>query len=427
MPAYYIWTIGCQMNKADSEYMANHLEQAGYSHTDVAEEADIIVLNSCVVRGNAESKVVNRLDSLKGIKKKLPDVTIILTGCMVDSRLDDLKRRFPWVDMFFQPQQWEFLHRWTDQNRLFGSGKAEDSITLRNPAVTAFVPIIHGCGNFCSYCIVPYRRGRARSREVPEISSQVRALAKRGVKEVTLLGQIVDLYGYDLPSSPDLADLLMELNMVEGLLRIRFLTNHPNYMSHRLMQTVASLEKVCEHVSVPVQAGDSEILRLMRRGYNVEQYCSLVADIRSCIPKVSLSTDVIVGFPGETEKQFTRTMDILRDLRFDKVHVAAYSPRPGTIASLRLKDDVSLEQKELRRMHIESLQRGIAGEINADLVGQTAEVLVEGLKRDRWWGRTRGDKLVFFTGGLNLVGRLAQVRIDRSSPFALQGVLEEAN
>lgn len=426
MAAYYIWTIGCQMNKADSEYMAGYLEQAGYSRTDAAEEAEIIILNSCVVRGNAESRVVNRLNSLKGVKRKLPDVTIALTGCMVDSRLDDLKKRFPWVDIFFRPQQWEFLYRWTDQHRLSGSDEAEACVALRNPTVTAFVPIIHGCDNFCSYCIVPYRRGRARSREVREICSQVEALVNGGVKEVTLLGQIVDLYGHDLPSGPDLADLLTELNMVEGLLRMRFLTNHPNHMSHRLIQAVADLEKVCEHISLPVQAGDSEILSLMRRGYTVEQYCRLVADIRSCVPKVSLNTDIIVGFPGETEKQFAGTMKILHQLRFDKVHVAAYSPRPGTIASRRLRDDVSLEQKELRRSRVESLQRRIAGEINADFVGKAVEVLVEDLKGDKWRGRTRGDKLVFFTGGTNPVGRLAKVRVERSSPFALQGKLEEA-
>ena len=413
------------MNKADSAYAADCLEQAGYSRADVAEEAEIILLNSCVVRENAELKVVNKLNSLRGLKKKFPDVTIALTGCMVDSRMDDLKTRFPWVDIFFRPQQWEFLYHWIDRHRLSGSSHTENFVAFPKLTVTAFVPIIHGCNNFCSYCIVPYRRGRARSREVSEICSQVEALVERGVREVALLGQIVDLYGYDLPSRPDLADLLTELNMMEGLLRIRFLTNHPNHMSHRLIQAVANLEKVCEHISLPVQAGDGEILSQMRRGYTVEQYCGLVAQIRSCIPHVSLSTDIIVGFPGETAEQFGRTMDLLRYLRFDKVHVAAYSPRPDTIASRRLDDNIPAEEKGLRRLQVESLQESIAAEINADFVGVTVEVLVEDLKKDKWQGRTRGDKLVFFPGRADSVGRLVRIKIEKSSPFALQGMPEE--
>jgi tRNA-2-methylthio-N6-dimethylallyladenosine synthase len=413
------------MNKADSEYIANHLEQAGYCRVEVAQDAEIVLLNSCVVRENAELKVANKLNSLRGLKKKSPDVTIALTGCMVDSRTEDLKKRFPWVDIFFRPQQWEPLYQWTDRRRVSGSGDAADFAASLHRPVTAFVPVIHGCNNFCSYCVVPYRRGRARSRELSEICSQVQELVKCGVREVTLLGQIVDLYGYDLPSRPDLADLLKELNKTEGLLRIRFLTNHPNHMSHRLIQAVANLEKVCEHINLPIQAGDSEILSLMRRGYTVEQYCGLVAQIRSCIPHVSLSTDIIVGFPGETAEQFARTMDLVRQLRFDKVHVAAYSPRPDTIASRRLDDNIPAEEKGLRRLQVESLQEYIAAEINADFVGETVEVLVEGLKKDKWQGRTRGDKLVFFPGRADPVGRLVRIRIDKISPFALQGMPEE--
>lgn len=412
------------MNKADSEYIADHLEQAGYSYAEVVEEAEIILLNSCVVRESAETRVINKLKSLKSLKKKRPDVTIALTGCLVDSRIEDLKRRFPWVDVFFRPQQWELLYQWTDSRRMPRSRGAKEFAASSHIPVTAFVPIIHGCNSFCSYCIVPYRRGRARSRELREIYSEVEVLAERGVKEVTLLGQIVDLYGYDLPSSPDLADLLTELNKIERLLRIRFLTNHPNYMSRRLIEAVASLEKVCEYISLPVQAGDSGILDLMRRGYTVEQYCGLVDQIRSSIPDVSLSTDIIVGFPGETDEQFAKTMDVLRQLRFDKVHMAAYSPRPGTIASRRLEDSVSAEQKELRRSQAESLQQRIAAEINADFVGKTVEVLVEDAKRGKWQGRTRGDKLVFFPSSANPTGQLMRIRVGKSSPFALQGVPE---
>jgi tRNA-2-methylthio-N6-dimethylallyladenosine synthase len=421
MPGYYIWTIGCQMNKADSQHMAHCLEQAGYSRARVVEEAEIVVLNSCVVRGSAETRVVNRLNSIKGLKKKLPGVTIALTGCMVDPRMDALRRRFPWVDIFFRPQQWECLEDWIDQHGPSGSADAHGATALPESRVTAFVPIIHGCNNFCAYCIVPYRRGRTKSRPVSEICSEVQTLAEQGVKEVTLLGQIVDLYGHDLPFKPDLADLLADLNKTEGLERIRFLTSHPNHMSQRLIQAVAGLEKVCEHISLPVQAGDDGILNLMRRGYIAEQYCSLVSEIRRHIPDVSLSTDVIVGFPGEAEEQFARTVDILSRLRFDTVHAAAYSPRPDTIAWRRLEDDVSPEEKVSRRKRVEAVQRRIAGEINAGLVGKKVEVLVEGVKGAKWWGRTRGDKLVFFTGGANRSGELVQVRVEQSTPLALQG------
>ncbi|MBM4444978.1 MAG: tRNA (N6-isopentenyl adenosine(37)-C2)-methylthiotransferase MiaB [Chloroflexi bacterium] len=422
MSGYYIWTIGCQMNKADSEHMACTLERAGYSPAPQAEQADIVVLNSCVVRGSAETRVVNRLNSLKGLKKKCPAVTIALTGCMVDSRVDDLRRRFPWVDIFFQPQQWQGLEDWISERESSDSAQRGGAATPPGGTVAAFVPVIHGCDNFCAYCVVPYRRGRARSRPLTEICSEVEALVERGVKEVTLLGQIVDLYGNDLPSGPDLAGLLAELNRMAGLERIRFLTNHPNHMSPRLIGAVADLDKVCEHISLPVQAGDDAILSLMRRGYTADQYRRLVTDIRRRVPGICLSTDVIVGFPGETEEQFARTANLLSELRFDKVHIAAYSPRPDTIASRKMEDDVSREQKESRRGRLEAMQLRIAGEINAGLVYGKVEVLVEGLKGGRWWGRTRGDKLVFFPGNPDLVGRLVPVRVDKSSPVALQGM-----
>jgi len=420
MAKFYIWTIGCQMNKADSEFIAAYLEQAGYSPTPIAEEADFILLNSCVVRQSAENKVINKLSSLKKLTGKSPHATIALTGCLVDSEADELKRRFPWVDLFFRPQQWEILFQWAESHGLPCLDK-EDFYIPPHPTVTAFIPIIQGCNSFCSYCIVPYRRGRERSRDLGDICHQVQALVQRGVKEVALLGQSVDSYGHDLASRPDLADLLAELNEIEELLRIRFLTNHPKDMSHKLIQAVAELEKVCEHISLPIQAGDNEILRAMGRGYTVEQYQGLVKQIRSTIPGVALSTDVIVGFPGETEEQFERTLNLLRQIRFDRVHIAAYSPRPGTIASRRLEDNVPPEEKELRRIKAEALQRCIAAEINASFLGKTVEVLVDSEKKGKWQGRTRGDKLVFFTDSTYLLGQLVKVRVERTSPWALQG------
>ena len=422
MKRFHIWTVGCQMNKADSGFVADCLERAGLTQVNTPAEADLVLLNSCVVRGHAEARVVNKLQSLKGLKRSRPGVAIVLTGCMVDSRIDDLKDRFPWVDLFFRPQQWEVLSEWAEKRGLPGL-TAGGPVPARDAPVSAYVPIVHGCDSFCAYCIVPYRRGRARSRGLAEVCCQVQALVERGAREVVLLGQIVDAYGHDLPGRPDLADLLAELNRIEGLWRIRFLTSHPGYMSQKLIGAIADLDKVCRHVSLPIQAGDDEILKAMKRGYTVEEYTSLVAGMRRRMPDVALSTDVIVGFPGETDAQFAGTMEVLRRTRFDQVHIAAYSPRPDTVAAGQMPDDIPQEVKEARRARAEALQNGIAAEINRGLQGRTVAVLVEGQKKGRWWGRTEGDKLVFFAAEGGLAGQLANVRVERTSPFALQGIL----
>ena len=422
MRRFHIWTIGCQMNKADSGFIAGCLERSGLTPTDTTAEADLVVLNSCVVRGHAEERVVNKLRSLRGLKRNHPGVRIALTGCMVDSRIDELSQRFPWVDLFFRPQQWGVLSDWAEEHGL--PGLVEGGPLLpRDPPVSAWVPVIHGCDSFCSYCVVPFRRGRARSRDPAEICCQVRGLVERGSREVVLLGQIVDAYGLDLPSRPDLADLLAELSGVEGLERIRFLTSHPGYMSGKLIGTIASLHKVCRHINLPVQAGDDAILKAMKRGYTVEEYLGLVADIRRAMPDVALSTDVIVGFPGETEDQFAGTMEVLRQVCFDQVHIAMYSPRPDTAAAGRMADDIPARTKEARRAGAEALQKEIAARINAGFLGRTVRVLVEGQKKGSWWGRTEGDKLVFFPAEGCLTGQLAMVRIDSASPFALRGTL----
>lgn len=423
MRYYHIWTIGCQMNKADSDLIADYLQRAGLSPTQAAEEADLVLLNSCVVRQHAEAKVINKIKSLRGLKKSRPDVTIALTGCLVDSHVDLLMDRYPWVDLFFRPQQWGVFSKWAEDRGLPGLDP-RGGLVPRNPPVSAYVPVIHGCDSFCSYCIVPFRRGRVRSRDPEEIRCQVRSLVQRGTREVTLLGQIVDAYGRDLPGQPDLADLLIGLNGVEGLLRIRFLTSHPSYVSPRLIRAMADLDKVCEHISLPVQAGDDLILQAMKRGYTAEEYRTLVDRIRESVPDVAISTDVIVGFPGEMENQFRGTLDTLRRTRFDKVHIAAYSPRPGTAAARMLKDDLSSEEKENRRTQAEALQNSIAAEINAGLLGKSVEVLVEDRKKGKWYGRTRGDKLVFFASQTAMPGQLARVRVEKTSAFALQGKLE---
>jgi len=468
------------MNVADSRRLASALERLGYEASDHIEEADVVVLNTCVVRQSAEDKVYGRLGSLKPLKKRRPQVTIGLMGCLVG--LHDpapLRRRFPWVDVFMPPSEpgplLDYLaaRGLVDQGRALercpesAEGTAEAAHRYRPqdgdlilPAherghlVAAYVPIILGCSHACAYCIIPYRRGPERSRPADEILAETRALVAQGVREVTLLGQIVDRYGYDLvPGSrfrvsscnlkPEtlkletpLAGLLRRIHEIDGLERIRFLTSHPNWMTDGLLDAVAELPKVCEHIEVPVQAGDDEVLARMRRGYTTDDYRSLIARIRQIIPGVSIATDVIVGFPGETEAQFRRTYDLLAELRLDKAHIARYSPRPQTLAARRFPDDVPPEEKKRCRKALDDLQAGIVAEINGRLLGQTVEVLVVGRKKGRWWGRTRTDKLVFFEdnktpprlggagGGQDWRGRLAHVRITWTGPWSLIGEVE---
>lgn len=426
MISYHIWTIGCQMNKADSAQLADGLESLGLRATESPEGADLVVMNTCVVRQHAEDKALAKLGSLRALKRQRPGMRLAVVGCMVGPRTADLEQRFPHVDLFCRPQAFEPV---LDLARQLAAGRSQDPEGLdllrerghRAGQAAAYVPIIHGCDKFCTYCIIPYRRGRERSRPLPEVVAEAERLVCLGVKEVTLLGQTVDSYGHDLPEGRDLADLLAALNRVEGLQRIRFLTSYPPDMTDRIIHAIASLEKVCEHIELPFQAGDDEVLQSMRRGYTIAQYRALVEKIRAAIPGVSLATDVIVGYPGERPEQFQRTYDLLAELRFDTVHVAAYSPRPGTIAA-RWADDVPPEEKQLRLHAVEALQTSISAAINASLVGETLEVLVEDTPQPgRWRGRTRTNKLVFFDDEADRQGQLVQVRIERAGRWSLQG------
>jgi tRNA-2-methylthio-N6-dimethylallyladenosine synthase len=425
MPHYFIWTIGCQMNKAESQQIAGYLGSTGYQAATSFPNADLVVLNTCVVRQSAENKVLGTLSLLKGLKNEHPDLQILVTGCLVDSNTQELKRRFPHVDLLFKPGDYPELIAW---GRRQGIPIVEQGLLSypgndagRTPSPCALIPIIQGCDNFCSYCIVPYRRGSEVSRPLGEIVCEVEELVKRGVKEVTLVGQNVDSYGHDLPGRPDLADLLGELSGIDELARIRFLTNHPKDISLKLIGAMASLGKVCEHLELPVQSGDNVILKAMRRGYTVERYRELVNVIRRRVPQISLSTDIIVGFPGETEEQFEHSLSLLKEMRFDVVHVAAYSPRPGTIAWQKYQDDVPVEVKKERLNKIEGLQTAIASEINSQLRGREVEVLVEGRKAGKWFGRTRSNKLVFFEDAGDWVGQLARIQIEKTSPWSLRG------
>jgi len=326
--------------------------------------------------------------------------------------------------LLFKPGDYPELMAWGQkqgipiEQRLLRYPRTDAGMAL---SPCALIPIIQGCDNFCSYCIVPYRRGREVSRPVEEIVCEVQELVRRGLKEVTLVGQNVDSYGHDLPGHPDLADLLNGLSSIDELARIRFLTNHPKDISLKLIEAMASLSKVCEHLELPVQSGDNDILQAMRRGYTVERYRELVHTIRNKVPQISLSTDIIVGFPGETEEQFEHSLSLVQEMRFDVVHVAAYSPRSGTIAWREYPDDIPAEVKKERLTKIEEVQTAIASEINLQLQGKEVAVLVEGKKGGKWFGRTRSNKLVFFEDSSDWLGQLATIQIEKTSPWSLGG------
>jgi tRNA-2-methylthio-N6-dimethylallyladenosine synthase len=293
----------------------------------------------------------------------------------------------------------------------------------RGNLVSAHVPVVYGCSHACTFCIIPYRRGIERSRPVGDIVSEVRALASQGVREVTLLGQIVDRYGKDIPDGPDLAGLLRVINDVEGIERIRFLTSHPNYFSEGLMEAVASLPKVMPHIEVPIQAGADAVLDEMKRGYTQADYRRLVERIREIIPGCSIATDIIVGFPGETEEQFMETYQVLADLKLDVAHLARYSSREGTVATRRMTDDVPEEEKMRRFRLLEDMQEQIVAEINARYLGETVEVLFEEKGKGRWKGRTPTNKLVFTESEDDLFGKVLPVKITWTGPWSMQATL----
>ncbi len=411
------------MNQADSDRLAGALEHMGLHSVPHPEQADVIVLNSCVVRQGAEDRVVGSLTSLKPLKIRNPNKVLALMGCMVGPKQDNLKSRYPYVDFFLPPQQFAPLLDHVGD----GLGVEWDDylgpVLPAAPSVSCYVPIIKGCDLMCTFCIIPYRRGRQVSRAVDEVVREVELLVARGVKEVTLLGQTVDAYGHDLPDRPDLADLLGNLNDIKGLARIRFLTSHPIFLSEKIIEAVAGLDKVCEHINLPVQAGDDEVLERMRRRYSRGDYLRLIDNIRATVPGVALSTDIIVGFPGETGRQFQQTLDLVQEVGFDKVHSAIYSERPGTIAHRQQPDDVPHEEKARRLKELDQLQEELLTQRNASFQDLEVEVLVEEQRKGRWQGRTRGDKLVFFDDAEDRAGQLVTVRVTKTSPWALQGDL----
>jgi len=422
---YYLWTLGCQMNKADSEKLAAGFDRLGLKATDRIERADVVVLNTCSVRQHAEDRAYSKLGRVRELKRDKPGLKVALMGCMVGLKTDDLQKRFPQIDVFARPQQFEPIIELVQ-------GPAEDlggefwPTTYAVPeGPAAYVPIVHGCNKFCTYCIVPYRRGREKSRPMEAIVREVAYLTAHGVREVTLLGQTVEAYGHDLDGQPDLGDLMRELSGLERLARIRFLTSYPKDMTHRILEAVADLPKVMECFSLPFQAGSDRVLESMRRGYTKAEYLDKIAELRALMPDAGIMTDVIVGYPGETEADFEESCELLEQLRFDKVHVAAYSPRPGTIAFRKLEDDVPAAEKARRLHRVEEIEARISQEINERYVGTVQEILVEGVRGEQPFGRTRTGKLVHLDAAVR-IGSLVDVRVEHAGPFSLRGMPQDA-
>ena len=434
---YHLWTEGCQMNVADSQRVGSSLEHLGYTFTDKAEEADVIVLNTCVVRQSAEDKAAGRLTSLSPLKKKNPKLVINLMGCMVGVRgAEKLQARFPFVDVFSPPSDPGPLISHLTQGEVHSLQAAEtapryliidEELILpaaeRGKLISAHVPIVYGCSHACTFCIIPYQRGVERSRPVGDIVGEVRSLARQGVKEITLLGQIVDRYGKDVPDGPNLAALLRLIHEIEGVERIRFLTSHPNYFGDDLIEAIAELPRVMPHIELPIQAGDDEVLLNMRRGYTQQDYRDLVAKIRAKLPDCSIATDIIVGFPGETDNQFMQTYRVLSDLKLDVAHLARYSLRAGTVATRRMDDNIPDEEKMRRFRLLEELQEQIVGEINQKYLGQSVDVLFEEKVKGRWRGRTPTNKLVFVESEDDLRGQVLPVTVTWTGPWSMQATL----
>ena len=430
---FHIITQGCQMNVRDSEAMAGLLAQMGYAASDDPADADVIILNTCTVREGAEDRAYGRLGELRALKRRRPGLLLGVAGCLVQQERERVLERAPWLDLVFGVHN---IHRLPDLLREARDGcmpayevwdRSDRDRPLpvlpayRAGGVRGFVNIIHGCNKFCTFCIVPYVRGRERSVAPDDVVAEVRALAAQGVREVTLLGQNVDSYGHDLSPRRDLAALLELVHEVDGIERFRFTTSHPRDMTRRLIETVARLPKVCEHIHLPVQAGDDEILRRMHRAYTASQYRETADAVRAAMPQASLTTDVIVGFPGETEEAFDRTLRFVEDVRFDAVNTAIYSPREGTPAAA-YPDQVADEDRRRRLAALNRMQERIAAEINTALVGGTQEVLVEERGRKGGvLGRTRTNKIVTFDGGADLVGRTVPVEVVEAGSWVLRG------
>ena len=421
---YLIYTYGCQMNEHDSEVMRGLLEEMGYERTDDRREADVILLNTCAVRENAEDRVFGELGHLKSLKLEKPDLILGVCGCMSQeaSVVSRIMRKHAYVDLIFGTHN---IHRlpYLLRDALFGKemvvevwskeGDIIENLPKRREGLRGWVNIMYGCDKFCTYCIVPYTRGKERSRLPEDVIAEVRDLARQGYKEITLLGQNVNAYGKDFADRDFwFADLMAEIRKID-IPRVRFMTSHPRDFDDRLIETLAMRGNLVEHIHLPVQSGSTEILKRMNRRYTREQYLDLVRRIRAAIPDVVLTTDIIVGFPGETEEQFRETLSLVEEVGFDSAFTFIYSPREGTPAA-EMSDDVPYEEKRDRLLRLNELVARLSLESNRRLAGQTVEVLVEGESKTKpgvLSGRTRTNKLVHFEGPKEWVGEFVQVRI----------------
>jgi len=431
---YFITTFGCQMNEHDSEVISAILESTGYCKTLTPEDADLIIINTCAVRKKPEDKVSSLLGKYSDLKAVKKDLLIAVGGCMTQQEeiAQYIKERFHHVDLIFGTHALPHLPR-----LLAEAGRKKETVVdieeyyskrdnlpvLQSKPFQAWLPVIYGCNNYCSYCVVPFVRGRERSRKFEEIITEAQSLAEKGYVEITLLGQNVNSYGHDLETKHTFADLLAELNKTKGLERIRFLTSHPKDLSSKLIETVSRGDKICEHFHLPVQSGSNSILDKMNRRYSREQYLNLVRDIKNKIPGVSITSDIIVGFPGETEDNFLETIDLLQQVRFDNAFTFIYSPRRKTAAE-NLKDNLSRSQKESRLQRLNKIQHDISKEINSHLNNKIVEVLVEGPSKTNpkvQTGRTRTNKPVHFTGSVDLAGKLLKIKITDARTWDLFG------
>lgn len=435
---YTISTFGCQMNENDSEKLAGMVEAMGYILTEKPEECDLILYNTCCVRENAELKVYGHLGALKALKSRKPDLIIALCGCMMQQKdiVDYILKKYRQVDLIFGTHN---LHRFpellynahTSKKPVADVGSSDGFIAegipiKRENDIKAWLTVMYGCNNFCSYCIVPYVRGRERSRRSSDIVEEARLLGRQSFKEITLLGQNVNSYGIDFGDGSSFANLLRKLEDVEGIERIRFMTSHPKDLSDELIFAMRDCKKVCEHLHLPIQSGSNAILNEMNRKYTREYYCELVDKIRAQIPDIALTTDIITGYPGESEDDFEQTLELIEKVRFDYVYTFLYSKRTGTPAAKK-SEQVSEVDKKKRFDALNALQNRIGKELNEQLAGKTAEVLVEGLSKNSanmLGGRTRTNKIVHFKGSTDLIGRLVLVKIEKTGTWSLEGTLE---
>jgi tRNA-2-methylthio-N6-dimethylallyladenosine synthase len=441
---YHITTFGCQMNKADSERMAGILENMGFEWSEDPNEANVVLYNTCTIRDNAEQKVYSYLGRQAKRKHEEPDLTLVVAGCVAQQEGEALLRRVPELDLVMGPQHanrlQDLLEQVFDGNQIVATEPIHivEDITKprRDSKVTAWVNVIYGCNERCTYCVVPNVRGIEQSRTPEAIRAEMEELGRQGYNEITLLGQNIDAYGRDLPGVTEsgrhqhtLTDLLYYVHDVPGIDRIRFATSHPRYFTERLIRACAELPKLCEHFHIPFQSGDNEVLKAMARGYTHEKYRRIIDKIREYMPDASISADAIVGFPGETEEQFENTLKLVDDISFDQLNTAAYSPRPGTPAAL-WENQLSEEVKSDRLQRLNHLVGTKAAERSQRYLGRIEEVLVEDQNpkdKTQVMGRTRGNRLTFFTGDIQkLKGQLVNVKITEARAFSLTGEPIEA-